>query len=228
MKIAFARPGWSYSSTWVRCWSETLFYCMDKGISVIDCPASFHNIHMVRDQCLGVNMARKGQLPFDGEQDYDYIMWLDSDQVWTPEQLQMLIDADEDVVSGWYTLSGTNGQGVCIGWYDEAIMRSKGGMPCMNMDEVKKARVNSKGLVDLGSYNPQFDYPWIGMGFMLVKRGVFEKLEYPWFYDDNIRIGDIIANRGDDISFCKKLKEAGIRLYMHPGVRVGHEKMVIL
>lgn len=228
MKIAFARPGWNYTTDWVSCWTETMFYCIQNGIEVIDCPASFHNIHMVRDMVLGVNMGRVGQKPFNGELDYDYIMWLDSDQIWKPEQIQKLIDADEDIVSGWYSLGGTNGQGACIGWCDVPTLISKGGMPCMTMKEVKDARRNSKGLVDLASFNPQYEHPWIGMGFMLMKRGVLEKIPYPWFYDNNIIAGDIIGNRGDDITFCKKAHEAGFRLYLMPEVRVGHQKLAVM
>ena len=228
MKIAFARPGWSYSSDWVSCWTDMMFYCAQKGIEVIDCPASFHNIHMVRDMALGINMGRVGQKPFNGDLDYTHILWIDSDQIWNTDDLQKLIDADEDIVSGWYTLSGTSGQGVCIGWCDVPTLIQKGGMLCMTKKEVKEARRNSKGLVDLASFNPQYEHPWIGMGFMLMKRGVLEKIPYPWFYDDCIRAGSIIGNRGDDITFCKKAHEAGFRLYLHPEVRVGHQKSVVL
>jgi GT2 family glycosyltransferase len=33
---------------------------------------------------------------------------------------------------------------------------------------------------------------------------------------------------GDDISFFKKAKEAGFKVYLAPDVKVGHQKSVIL
>ena len=228
MKIAFARPGASYSSAWLDCWNNTMFYCINNGIEVIDCPAVFHNIHMVRDMCLGINVGRIGQKPFNGELDYTHILWIDSDQIWKPEHLQRLIDADEDIVSGWYTISGTDGRGICAGWYDKKVLEEKGGMPCVTSKDLSAPVINPKGLVDLKAMHPEWEHPWVGMGFMLVKRGVFESIPYPWFFDDCIRVGDVIGNRGDDITFCGKATEAGYRIYIDPKVRVGHQKLAVL
>lgn len=226
--IAFCRPGGSYTSDWVGCWTDLMFYCAQKGIAVIDRPAVFHNIHMVRDQAVGVNLGREGQKPFNGELDYDYIMWIDSDQIWDNRDFQRLLDADEDIVSGWYALNGTSGQGVCTGWYDEPTLLEKEGMPCMTKKEIATAEVTEKGLIDLAAVHPEYGHPWTGMGFMLVKKGVLESIPYPWFYSEEcIKIGNIIGNRGDDISFCKKAHEAGYKIYLHPGVRVGHQKLTI-
>jgi hypothetical protein len=222
--VAFCRPGYQFSSQWVTCWTDLMFYCAQNGIAVIDRPAVFHNIHMVRDMALGVNMGHEGQQPFNGETDYTHIMWIDSDQVWHPAHFQKLLDADEDIVSGWYALNGTTGKGICTGWFDETTLLEKDGMPCLTKSELADAKRNEKGLIDLAAIHPEYGHPWMGLGFTLIKRGVFEKIPYPWFYDDCIKIGDIIANRGDDISFCRKAHEAGFRIYLHPEVRVGHEK----
>lgn len=228
MKIVFCRPGGSFSSDWVGCWTETVFHCVNKGIEFVDSPAVFHNIHMVRDLCLDINMGHIGEVPFKGKLDYTHLMWIDSDQIWTPEQIQKLIDHDEDIVCGWYAMNGTNGKGLCVGWFDEKVYVEKEGMPMMKPSELENAERNEKGLIDLHTVHPEYGHPWIGMGFMLVKKGVFEKLEYPWFYDDCVRHSNLIGNRGDDISFCKKAHEAGFKIYLDPEVRVGHQKLVVL
>jgi hypothetical protein len=226
--IAFCTPGASFSDNWVSAWTSLCFYCAQNGIGVAHMPAKFHNVHGVRDLCLSVNMGHEGQKPFNGDLKYDYILWIDSDQVWTNEDFQKLLDADEDIVCGWYSLNGTNGHGICIGWFDEQVLLEKSGMPCMTKRELMTAQRNPKGLIDLASVHPEYGFPWIGMGFMLVKQGVYEKIPYPWHYDNNIHIGDIISNRGDDISFCKKAHEAGFKIHVHPDVRIAHEKMVLL
>ena len=77
--IAFCRPGATFTTKWVRCWTNLAFYCAQNGIGFVDCPATFHNIHMVRDMCLNVNVATKDVKPFHGELDYTHMMWIDSD-----------------------------------------------------------------------------------------------------------------------------------------------------
>ena len=58
-----------------------------------------------------------------------------------------------------------------------------------------------------------------GMGWMLVKRGVFEKIDKPF---------DPEGLRGEDITFQMKASEQGFRSYVDPSVVVGHEKSFIL
>ena len=222
--IAFCRPGGSFSSKWVGCWTDMMFYCADNNIGVIDRPAVFHNIHMVRDMCLDVGIGHIDQKPFNGELDYTHSMWIDSDQVWRNRHFQMLLDADEDIVCGWYRINGLGDKGMCVGWYDEKSLIEKGGIPLMTDTAFKEADRNEKGLIDLGAVGNNYSFPWVGLGFTLIKKGVLEKIPYPWFYDDNIRVGDIISNRGDDISFFKKANDCGFKVWLHPDCRVGHEK----
>ena len=63
-----------------------------------------------------------------------------------------------------------------------------------------------------------------GMGWMLVKKGVFEKTEYPWF-------GPIIMGLdycGEDVAFQVRAKDAGFDSYVDTSIIVGHEKEVVL
>lgn len=69
---------------------------------------------------------------------------------------------------------------------------------------------------------------YTGMGFMLVKRGVFEKLEYPWFRPIEKKIGDMVDFTMEDVAFCLRAKEAGFKIFIDPAVKVGHEKNVVL
>ena len=63
-------------------------------------------VSYARCLCLGADVRRgTHQKPFDGKIDYDYIMWIDSDQVFSFEQIQKLISYDKDIVSGIYKMS---------------------------------------------------------------------------------------------------------------------------
>ena len=68
------------------------------------------------------------------------------------------------------------------------------------------------------------------MGLMIVKKGVFEKMSYPWFrsdvlewIEDGVEMADIDT---DDAGFCFRAKELGFKVYVDPGVHVTHEKLI--
>ena len=67
-----------------------------------------------------------------------------------------------------------------------------------------------------------------GMGFMLIKKGVFEKVEYPWFCQLKKQIGDLEDYCSEDVAFCHLAKKAGFKIFIDPQMVVGHEKMRIL
>jgi hypothetical protein len=138
--------------------------------------------------------------PFDGD-DYDYILWLDSDIIWEPEDLQLLIDDDKDVVCGMVPISldGT----INVGWnMYGGIVRAK---PVAFQKDLSKV-----------------DYT--GWAYVLVKKGVFEKLEYPYFSPwvketvDGIRIPV-----SEDHAFCKKLRDGGFKIYVDKRVKAKHQ-----
>lgn len=66
------------------------------------------------------------------------------------------------------------------------------------------------------------------MGFILVKKGVFESMEYPWFKPIEKKIGNMVDFTMEDVAFCLTAREKGFEIYVDPTVRVGHEKKVIL
>lgn len=55
-------------------------------------------------------------------------------------------------------------------------------------------------------------------GGLLVKRGVFDAMEGPWW-----TLGQIEKDGwGDDLDFCRRFNEAGLKLYANLGVPFGH------
>jgi len=73
---------------------------------------------------------------------------------------------------------------------------------------------------------------YTGFGWLLVKKGVFESLDYPWFKPlwhemnkEELKIKDFSS---EDVSFCKQVREKGYKIYIDPEIRVGHEKKFII
>jgi hypothetical protein len=217
MKIIFCLPGSSFSDKFFGCWTELLSYCLNNGIVPIVSQATSCNIYYVRSKCLGGDVLRgKEQKPFDGKIDYDYIMWLDSDMVYNPQQFQKLLNHQEDVVSGLYAYEG--GEGFTCGKLDEKYFKEKGIMECYTPENIKEAKLNDKGLLEV-------DYT--GMGFLLIKKGILEKLTYPWFKPHWFKIDKYQDFSMEDVSLCMDIKEKGHKIFVDPSVRVGHEKKII-
>ncbi len=107
MKILFCLPGREFSGRFLQCWTNLLGYCYNNGHSVIYSQKYSCNIYYARNMCLGGNiLAGENQKPFGNKLDYDYMMWIDSDIVFTPQQFQKLLDHKEDIVSGIYKMDG--------------------------------------------------------------------------------------------------------------------------
>ena len=69
---------------------------------------------------------------------------------------------------------------------------------------------------------------YVGMGWMLVKKGVFESIKYPWFEPIRKTIGGYTDFTMEDVAFCHKAIEQGHDIYVDPKIIVGHEKTVVL
>jgi len=119
------------------------------------------------------------------EEKADYLLWLDSDMRFPRETIGHLMLRDKPIVAANYATRRMPVKPV-------AMMDNDG-----EIGRVYTAP-DSEGLQPV-------DY--IGMGVMMVKREVFEKLETPWFAIPYSTIGQHYI--GEDVFFCRKAREAG-------------------
>jgi hypothetical protein len=165
--------------------------------------------------CLGADVTRGiNQKPFDGKIDYDFIMWIDSDILFTPQNVIALLNHDEDIVAGIYQMEGGKALAT-VKYWDEEFFKKNGYFQFMTLENID----DKKEL---------FEVAYTGMGFMLVKVGVFESMEYPWFRPLEKKIGDMVDFAMEDVGFCLRAKERGYVTFVDPMVRVGHEKVAVL
>ena len=94
-------PGKTFSDNFLKSWTDLLDelpkYNIQWGLS-----QKYHvNRYFVCNSCLGgSSIGGKNQKPFQGKVDYDYLMWIDSDQVFKPKDfLNLLKKAQETKVS---------------------------------------------------------------------------------------------------------------------------------
>ena len=144
--------------------------------------------------------------------------------------------------------------------WDEANFLDKGSFEFLNkktlmewLDENADGEIEEK---KDKTGNPYKDYSkckiplmpvsYTGLGWTLVKKGVYEKLNYPWFYgtkitlNKSVSIGDdndnsevtenreIIDYTAEDVTFFLNLKKINITPYVEVSSIVGHEKPIVL
>ncbi len=220
MNIAFVLPGKDFTDNFLKSWTDVVMGCMREEIKFIYSIRYSAVIHEVRNYCMGgrTNKGRK-QVPFEGFP-YDYIMFLDHDQLFSFSQFKQLLIYDMDIMAGWYPME-YNGSIIfssCGKW------NGKGTFPLFTVEDMSKMDTRELITVDI-----------TGMGFTLVKKGVFENITYPWFYptleeieSTNNRAGYELDTIREDISFNEKVLRAGFDIWIDPGIRVGHDKRVTL
>ena len=69
---------------------------------------------------------------------------------------------------------------------------------------------------------------FVGLHFALMKPGVLEAVGYPWFMPYNRVVGQKQFFPCEDIGFCLRARGAGVRIFVNPSIRVGHEKSQVI
>jgi hypothetical protein len=219
-KVIFALPGREFSGRFLQCWTELVYACLQNGIQPVMSQHYSPLLYYVRNMCLGGdNLRGIDQKPFGGQLDYDYIMWIDSDVVFTPDHFFKLLQDDKDITSGLYMMADNTHYATVEDWDDEFFLKH-GHFQFLNREMVQAKQ------------GKLFTADYTGFGWVLIKKGVFESLQYPWFQpvwtEYNIN-GKIVRDfTMEDVAFCKMIKEKGYDVWIDPSVIVGHEKMVVL
>ena len=90
--------------------------------------------------------------------------------------------------------------------------------------------MNHETVETMGKRRKPFTVDYTGFGWVLIKKGVFENLEYPWFAPQMqvFESGDVQDMCGEDVSFCLDAKKMGMEIWCDPRIRVGHEKTRVI
>ena len=142
--------------------------------------------------------------------DYTHLMLVDNDVTPPKDALVNLLADDLDVVSGYYA------------------HRNKGNEPSPLTNVCKRGELNysmqysgDELRAELAKGNEVVRIHGGGMGCILIKRHVFERIAYPWY--DWVNYRD--PNRSmlsEDLYFCERCKQNQIRIYVDTRVGCGH------
>ena len=197
--VVFCLPGRGVSYTYLKNFVQLCFDLVQNGASIQISQDYSSMVNFARCKCLGANVLRgPKQVPWDGKLNYDYQLWIDSDIVFDIEKFYRLVAMDKDIAAGWYMTEDGHTTSVAH-WLEEDDFRGNGGV------------MNHETGDTMSKRRKPFTVDYTGFGWVLIKKGVFEKLEYPWFAPKMqvFESGEVQDMCGEDVSFCLDAKEAG-------------------
>jgi hypothetical protein len=157
--------------------------------------------HCVRGRNIASMAEPKNSIaPIQQKLPYDYYLSMDDDNAFSPEIIKRLIEADKDVIGAAYP---TREQ-------DNYIVGAPTTARYCREDWFKTI---DKGLREC---------LWCGAGCMLIKAKVFESMEYPWWRNNILRVGDQADICTEDVSFCQDVRKAGYKVYIDLCNRAEH------
>jgi hypothetical protein len=223
--VLFAIPGGSFTPGFFDSWTKLT---MAAGKLPFDMVCTRHYspvIYHCRANLLGAdNRAGEHQIPFQGKLNYDYMMWLDTDINFTVEQVVSLFETMQkkkhvDVLCGIYLTADGHHSTIVKDW-DVNFFLKTGMFPFLTIPQLKEEAAKTADKLAKVFY--------AGMGFMMVRKGAFEKVTYPWFEPVMHEIEMSRDFSSEDVSLCWKWAEKGVGIYIDPEIVVGHEKSIVI
>ena len=220
-KVIIALPGRTFSGGFMLNLLETVQTLKSKNYTVMITNEYSSYVTYSRMKTLGLDVLRGAdQKPFGGKIEYDVWVTVDSDIRFTPEQIIELIEDTNKypVVSGLYRMEDLKHY-ACVKKWDVEHYITHGSFEFMKSDEEIKDKYISV------AYN--------GIGFFACRKGVIEKLKYPYFSyplvemegKDGVMLNETCS---EDVSFCKNLTDAGFEIIVNTSLCVGHEKTLVI
>lgn len=199
MSVCIITPCGGYDNKYLftKCLANMIIYSMHQGIHVDAFGGTERMvIHWARQDL--ARQAKDRICQRTGEK-YTHILWLDDDHAFTPDLLCVLaLNGDKDLVSALYY------------GRDKAL---------------PVAYVKDKSPDKYGHYPliwPQesfYEVDAIGFGACLMRRDVLDRVPEPWF---QFRGADDEKGYGEDIYFCVRAKEYGVKIWLDARYKLGH------
>lgn len=220
--IIFAFPGKDYSGDFLMMWSECLMKLNESGYKVALANNYSAYVPFTRMMNLGLNILRGAeQKPYDGKVEYDVWVTIDSDILFSVKQvIELIEDTDKyPVISGIYRTMGTADLISAVKDWDAVHFIKNGSYKYIGLDDLDK---------DIKHHEVVYS----GMGFFACTRDVLEKIEHPYFNYPHEEISvngkNVIQVFSEDVSFCKRITDAGFKIWINTDLRVGHEKKLVI
>jgi hypothetical protein len=163
-----------------------------------------HDFNFGRNESL-VTRARNEMTCWFKRTKFERQMWIDADIEFEPEDVAKLWNMDADIAVAAYSMKRPDKP--LSAWKDGKLVK---------LEECPQE---------------PFEVDYAGTGFMMIKRGVIEKLsETAGSYEGpDGRVSALYMTpvhddgfESEDYHFCRKAREAGFKVVMDPSIRLGH------
>lgn len=224
--IIFCLTGHSYSTEFLKSWTEVFAYCLLNDITPVLSTSSELNSVIAKNKCLSGNTLNGPyQRPFQNNIKYERLIWIDSKMIFNVEMVKKLLSVEENIVSGMFVQSNLKTLGF-IQNIDKDHFMEKGAYNYMSRDDfIEWKKENTEQTL--------LEVEHCDLGFMMMKHGVLEKLAYPWFKQTMTTIQDSSGNvmvqeyNNEDFSLIQTLRESGERVFVDTSIMVGREHNII-
>lgn len=228
IKVVLAAPGDNFSSRVFVSWINTLNVIWNQGkYDIVVSPGVSSYVTFARIQTFGVSVLRGiDQKLFNG-MDFDVFLTIDSDIVFTAEQLTEMIEGamKKKVVAGMYRMSNLKNYAFVKDWDAQYFIENG----CFEfstpeaVEEWKKQNPNERYM----------ECAYSGMGMFAVHSSVLNGLTYPYFTGETFEIkdknGKIIREMfSEDVCLCKNIQKLGYKIWIDTDIRVGHLKGIVI
>lgn len=178
------------------CVPSARFIETETVVSIYNLDTDGHDVKLRCVKGYAVDVSRTMLVEDAIENNADYILWIDDDQIPPIDTLKRLLSHGKDIVTGLYV--GKN-----VDCNASTVFR-KTERDTYN-PFVAKALIEHGGLYEIDA---------CGMGCCLTSVEALKKIGEPWFKYSKAF--------GEDIFFCRRAQEAGFKIYVDTDVHVGH------
>lgn len=218
VKLALLTPGDNFSGAFLECFARFQHALIKADIGYLHMRmGGSHVVHLRQNMLMGNPALGPHQRCFSSIPletfSYTHILWIDSDMTFTFDDFRRLVDADKDVILGLFKIN--DGIHFSCGKWSVSHLVQNGVLPFYTEET-------------LPSKTDLFETEIGGLAFTLFKAGIIEKLPYPWFTPRSYNIAGCTMHAGEDISLFLRLRDKGVKIWVDPQVRIGHEKRRIL
>jgi Glycosyltransferase like family 2 len=210
--IAVLMPGEHFHRRWVVAWTNLLVSSLSGGYDIAPLFGFASSPHVTR----GALVKELGNTPPSVR--IDYVLWIDDDNIVTPSDVKRLLSIlqsrpDVDIAAGWCWIEGDVESGraarVSCGMWAKEFTQSSFSSDAMELER-------ERGKLMLAE--------WTGFPCVLMRANVLQKLgEHPF-----AGIPSEFAMHGmwgEDISFCIRAHQLGLKIAIDPTVKVDHLKV---
>src|SRR5574343_15556 len=196
MRVAILSPIMNDEPQWIRSLANMIGFSWYQGLRLLEMGITEREVI----QWARNNLARNALhwKCYLDDKPFTHVLWLDADHVFNPDLACVLarqfVNPEIDMISALY------------------YGRLAPYLPVAYVKDGNPSKYTHYPLIEVPNWLWEVDA--VGFGALMMKLDVFKRVPEPWF--------TLESNAGEDIAFCVKAKEHGVRIFLEGQYKLGH------